>query len=492
MKIKALYLILLLITLQVKSQVLDFNLARANSCRFNGKVFVFGLSTDAKPVFKLYRLEPDLKKADSTSVDIGKVSPESLLQMNADTLHNFLNIYIQKKEKKEVRVLRYNRKFELIATIEDVDVARLNSISNFENEVFYSENDVYTIRVRNDDSAGKQFYLNKFGLKSELKNFEYEPKWQFPFERRNINSAHIVYASKLYVLMYVNVLDGKRRGQWILKVNAQSGTLIRGSKLNDKGEFNFYAFGKLLHDTASRSIYVIGQKLALADFDQKENKLNLNNKPAITIYLAQIDSTFETLTKDEFKIPVTEPKGNKTVNAYLLRIEQLTRSKEGNFSFEGDVFKGTNSSCYQYCNTITYSLTQTEEKLMLEKNTVNSNPDIERFYFTADKMDMNGKVCVDSLKDFEKVFYKTITFPVKQACKLSETGNRIWAVRKADTKKGQDNFSLITPVKNIYQCLKQDDIPKAENPGFMQLSLTQLILTRQLSEGKYQLKILAW
>lgn len=492
MKTKLTYFFLFLVFLKATSQTLDFDLIKANSCSFSGNVYVFGLLPQAKGTsFRIYKLNKELKKADSSTVDLGKTNADALLQLNSDTLHDFLNIYLQKKEKKLVQILRYTKKFELFANIEDVDVARLNSISTFENEIYYTKNEVYTIKVSNDTS-GKQFYLNKYSLKSEQKNFEYEPKWQFPFERRNINSAHIVYATKNYVLMYVNVIDGLKRGQWMLKVNASTGLLIRGTKLNDKGELNFYTYGKMILDTSTRQLFVIGQKFTEAEFNQKDRKLNIVNKPFLTIYMARIDSLGEMEEKNEFKIPVVEQKGNKAPNSYILRVDKFAKSKEGNFTFEADLFKGNNTGCYSYCTSSTYSLTQTEEKLMFEKSTAFSNPDIERFYFTLDKLDMNGKTCADSLQEFEKLFYRNITFGVKQAYKLNELGNRIWILKKSDTKKGMESFVAITPVKNIYQTLKLEDIPKAENPSFIWLSLTQVAVSRQTAAEKFQLKVYNW
>ena len=172
-------------------QTQQFNFYNGNSQLFNKQLYSFGIQAQKQNALCIiYKLDLNLKTRDSLKIDLGKIQPEDFLQLYSDTLHDFLNIYIQQKQKKLITILRFNKAFERVASIENVDVARLNSISAFENELFYYKKDVYTIKNQTDTS-GKQFYLNKFSLKSELKNFEYEFKWQFPFERKNINSAHI-------------------------------------------------------------------------------------------------------------------------------------------------------------------------------------------------------------------------------------------------------------------------------------------------------------
>jgi hypothetical protein len=69
-----------------------------------------------------------------------------------------------------------------------------------------------------------------------------------------------------------------------------------------------------------------------------------------------------------------------------------------------------------------------DEKLVLEKNAVTINPLIEKFYVTPDKLDMNGKLQIDTLNQFEKLFYKQLNFPVKQDFKIGSDNNSIWVL----------------------------------------------------------------
>ena len=476
------------------AQTQQFNLSKGNCQLYNGYFYTFGISTQKQnSQFIIYKLDQKLKTLDSSKIDIGKTTLDNFLQVSSDTLHGFLNVYVQRKDKKIVTIFRFNRLFERIATIENVDIARLNSISNFENELYYCKNDVFTIKNQTDTS-GKQFYLNKFSLRSELKNFEYEFKWQFPFERKNINSAHIFYADSNAAYLYVNVTSGLKFGQWILKINAKNGKLIRGTKLNDKGETTSYQYGSFLIDTAKKTLSLIGQRFTIAQFDQKANKLAISNSPFVSVYLIEIDSAGDVLSKQDFKLPINEPKtaSKKVISNYILKINYLNKNKEGSYSFEGDSYKNTdNTLCYLYTNTTLYNLINEDETLTLEKNSMGSNLMIEKYYFNTDKMDMNGKLCIDSLSQFETFFYKNLNFPIKKQFKLSDS-NPQWLLTRSDLKKNNINYTVLSPVNKIYQLTKADEILKSKDPAIITFSKTQFLLISQEEESKFQLKLIAW
>lgn len=495
MRASSIYLFLFcLITLSFFSQTKQFNLSKCNCQLYKGNIYSFGLlDQKLNAVCMIYKLNSQLKVLDSLSVDLGKNATGHFLQLFSDTLHDLLNVYIQQKDKKQITIIRLNNSFERLATIENVDVARLNSISAFDSELFYFKNSVYTIKHQTDTS-GKQFYLNKYSLKSDLKNFDYEPKWQFPFERKNINSAHIFYADTNAVLLYVNVNGGNRFGQWILKVNAKTGKLIRGTKLNDKGETSSYQFGTFFMDTVKRTATFLGQRFTQAQLDQKANKLAISNTPFVSIYLIEIDSAGEVLSKQDFKIPINEPKtvSKKVVSNYLLRFCSLKKNKEGVFSFETDIYKNTdNTLCYLYANTTVYKLIPEEETLLLEKNTVGTNQMIEKYYFNTDKMDMNGKICIDSLSQFETFFYKTTNFQVKKHFVNTDNGQR-WLLTRSDIKKKTINYSSLGPVNKLYQLSVLDDILKSKDPSMHVLPNSQAIISSQEEETKFQLKLIIW
>jgi hypothetical protein len=132
-----------------------------------------------------------------------------------------------------------------------------------------------------------------------------------------------------------------------------------------------------------------------------------------------------------------------------------------------------------------------EDKLMLEKSSLGTNLMIEKYYFNNDKMDMNGKICVDSLSQFETLFYKNLNFPVKKQFKIVDD-NSIWLLSRSDLKKNVINYTTLNPVNKIYQLNKVDDILKSKEPLLIKLSSSQFIIATQEELGKYQLKLVEW
>ena len=478
----------------VSAQTRQFNLAKGNTQFFHGSIYCYGFLTQtSKPTFCVYKLTTQLQTVDSIFVDLGNAKSENYLQITSDTLHEYLNIYLQKKEKKLVNVLRFTSSLELL-NINNVDVARLNSISNFEPELLYAGKCVYTVKSQKD-SLGQQFYLNKFNLKSELKNFDYEFAWQFSFERQFINSAHVFYANRQVVFLYVTVNGGPKQGQWILSINAASGKLIRGTKLNDKGELNSYEFGNFIRDSLARSLTLVGQKFSEAQLKPQENKLAISNAPYVSLYLIEVDSTGDITSKQDFKIPITDlkPNSKKVSSNYIFKVGRFTKTRDGKFSMETDAFKNTdNSLTYRYITTCQINLQFIDETLTMEKNSIATNALIEKFYTGLDKTDRNGKIAVDSLNAFEKLFYTSENFAVKQQFKLDAENNPVWILKKSDPKKNRIAYSFVTPVKKIYQLTPIEETSTFNNPLFISTGISSFVISRQLDENVFQLKTYAW
>jgi hypothetical protein len=495
LKNKLIYLFLLSQNYFLTAQTRDFSLGKGNCSLFNKTLYCFGLAKNGSQLqFKLYRLNEHLTTVDSSIIDFGKTNLDNYLSIFSDTLHDYLNVYIQKKEKNSVSILRFNKKNELTANIEHVDIARLNNTSMFDNDVYYFTNQVYAIKVISD-SSDRQFYLNKYVLKSETDNFDYEFKWQFPFERKNIHSAKIIHAGKYYVLVFVSVIGSAKEGQWILRINASTGKLIKGTKLNDKTETATYHYGTHVFDHGKQTIYLVGQKFTDPQFNLKENRFNITNAPFALTYLAEIDSTGEMITKQEFKIPVREIKTGtlKGGSNFILRFDHLYKNSDGKFTFETDIYRNSNKTlCFQYSNSTQFKLTPGEEKLVMEKNEIVNNPDVEHYFYTLDKLDMNGKLCIDSLAEFEKLYYKHITLPVKLDFKYDSLSNPIWLLTKSSVKKNSINYSFLKPVKKTYQVTLAEEINKSQDPFYVRLSEHLFLIGSQIEEEKFRLKIYNW
>jgi hypothetical protein len=117
---------------------------------------------------------------------------------------------------------------------------------------------------------------------------------------------------------------------------------------------------------------------------------------------------------------------------------------------------------------------------------------IEKYYFNSDALDMNGKVRLDSLSELETLFYKNIALNADCGFKTDEMKNPIWLLKKSDAKKGIDNYTVLTPVKKVYQLTKITEVNKNENPVFILLSSKQFLISRQSASNKFQLQIFGW
>ena len=105
MKNRIKYLLLLcFITGSTFAQQVQLNLSKGNTCLFGGNIFSFGFSSQKQgTAFCIYKIDTKLKIKDSLIINTGKVPAENYLDLYADTLHNFLNIYLQQKETKTVK-----------------------------------------------------------------------------------------------------------------------------------------------------------------------------------------------------------------------------------------------------------------------------------------------------------------------------------------------------------------------------------------------------
>ncbi len=480
---------------KVFAQVRQFDLKPGNCQLFHGKLYCYGLtSLQQRAVFCLYKLNNQLVVTDSMSIELNNASPDNYLEITSDTLHDFLNIYLQKKEKKGITILRFNQNFGLVATIENVDVARLNNTSLFSAENLYFKNVVYSIKTVNDTS-GKQFYINKYLLISETSNFDYTFKWQFPFERKNVFSAHLFFANQNYILVFVHVRGGVKSGQWILKIDSETGRLVKGIKLNSKGETSTYTFGHYLIDNSTKSFYLTGQKFTESQFNQNLNTVSVTNALTSDLYFLKIDSLDEIVKRQEFKIPTADIKtGPKKLPAgFLIKIHGFSKGTDGSFSLETDIYKNQgNSPCYSFCNSIPLHFIPGEDKLTLEKNSISPNILIEQYFASLDKLDMNGKSCIDSLNSFGRFFYTESTLPVKLQFKKDSEGNPVWILSKHTTKNNSVNYSFLCPVKKVYQLKTIEEINEIKQPHYLKLNAGTFLISWQLEEGKFQLKLYNW
>lgn len=478
----------------LRGQTLTLNLAQASCQMFKGHLYCYGISNaSANSALKIYKLDARLKLLDSISIEGTHYKATELLRLYSDTLHGQVNIYVPKKEKKALDVYHFSGQPALLTKAEDVEVARLNNTSLFSAETYFFNNTVYSVKT-NSDSSGLQFYLNKYELKKNVPNFDYEFIWQYPFERKNVHSARILFADSKNIFLYVTISTGAKAGQWLLKINTL-GKLVKGTKLNGPGEHDYYALPAVLEDKSTRSLWLGGQKLNQTQIDCGTGKLNIDKTNQASLYLIEIDSLEEVVQRHEFKVPITEVKnGTKKVNAgFLFRVNKLVKKSDNSVVLVADIYRSNGEPlCYFYSSGQEFNIVKNDEKFTLAKTTISANPDIERFYLNNDKLDMNGRICIDSAARFERLFHLEPVLPVKLAFKTDELGNPSWLLKKSLIKKNSIQYATLMPIKKIYMLKPHDEVPKASNPMLLVLSQQTYITAFEDGDGKLRLNLHSW
>jgi PAS domain-containing protein len=396
-----------------------------------------------------------------------------------------LNFYLQPENKKTVNIIR-TRDLRTLSLIPSVEVARLNSSAMFSGDAFYHSNLVYHVYFINDTS-GKQFYLNRYELKSDSENFEYQLKWQFPFERKNIGSAHLFHADHKFVLLFVTVEKGNNQGAWLLKIHALTGKLIKATKIHGGTDNSRYLFGGFLIDNTEKGVLIAGQKIPAP---APNNAAVPSNE--VVLYTVEIDSTGEKKAKKEFRIPVTSQKqANKKEKQFLLRIDAITKNSPDLF-IETDLLKAGPDNCYRYCNTMVYHLSKTDEGYKMEKAGAEASQLVEDYYNRYDKLDMNGKICGDHASDISYFLRTREPLPVKLLFRQDENLNPYWVVTKSEVHKGTVNFSLIAPENKIYKVKKLEELPKSSDPQFTAIGKNAFAISHQQDAATFVLKRYTW
>ncbi|MBK9283354.1 MAG: hypothetical protein IPM51_03455 [Sphingobacteriaceae bacterium] len=483
------------LALRGNAQIKELILENTGVQKYNGKLYVFGTQKNDKVSnLIIYKFSLNLELEDSLNLNLQNKSGDEYLQLISDTLHNKLNIYLYKKEKKTAQIIKIESSFKMPKLEDEIDVARINSLALLQKEIYYFNNDVYSIKTIKDTS-GIQFYLNKHRLKKDKPNFEYEQAWQFPFEKKDINSALIIHADYSRVRLFVNIIDGNKKGQWLLNIHAKSGRLIKGTKISDNGGLSHFNFSKALSDSSNGKFYVFGQKYSEFDVDQNNNKLNLDGKKQIKLFAFCIDSLGEECGNFEFAFPILEPKGyaNKIPINYIIRLAEIEQYTNGTINIIANIFKSVKQNwCYQHINTFKLELNQNNNVFTAKNQNIGTNLLFEKYYGQSEENDLSGKICIDTLIEFEKAFTSNLTFPIQIAYKLDEMRNPIWLLQKNDSKKNMLNISMISPVKKVYQITSLFNLSKTENPGVILINNSRFLIFRQSTQDKFLLQMNNW
>ena len=419
----------------IKGQVIKQNLLLANSALFHQSIYTYGFEQSKNNLqFKCYSYNYRLQPKDSVTFSLGKHTPSDFLEISVDTLHDVLNFYFQLANQKNlVTLLRLNDTLEKITSAENYDANHINSLTAFDDEKYAYKDDMYVIKT-NSDSSGKQFYLVKYHIKTMDKPFEYDSKWQFAFERKHIHRASVVYADTGQVILYTHVSDGIKKGQWILRINANNGEIIKGTKLSAKGDTRHFLLSNLIIDKKNKSINVIGNIYNANEIDFKNNASNFTNQiKNHKLFLVTIDSLGDVINRTEKLLPL--PIVVKSLNvpqSYHVKIREFKKLNDSNFDVWMDIY--TQSKPLTFCYYSSWHLDISSDDIDFTVNpskfyiSSESIPD----YISYAKGDSYSKFILNDINEYDKFKYQQ---PLNQfiiATGLDDLSNSWYVLKKTD------------------------------------------------------------
>lgn len=458
------------------AQSIKTDLHKGSALFFQKEVFVYGLKDGGQQTkFCIYKLNDSLLITDSASYNISG-SKHDYLRIQADTIHGLVNIYLQKTGQRQVSLIRYNTLLNLTAHEENIEITRLNSTDILGVSPYYETDRVYSIQ-RITDSSGVQFYLNCFKLQSRDKNFTYDPCWQFPFDRKNISEARIIYAGK-QVLVFTKVGAGEKSGYWMLTIDAQKGELIRGTRISKKEDQSVYEAGAVLYDSIKQVVHLSGT------FKTAKKELN--------IFYMQIDAYGNIGTKAISPIVITEtPRGaSKTRPEFVASVQKINLNPN-RVDLEVDLYIREKNSCFNYCNTISVLFNMGSDGIVAVKSEAKSNRLLEDWISTGDVAKINGRWCADSTVATSPGKHEELTFPVKAGWK-QEGKISYWLLKKTETGKGSISFAHTITENNKLKISSLGTIAKSLWPQLITLTNNRYLIVKDSKTGELELSAGSW
>lgn len=477
--------------MKLPAQSLDLKLANASCGEFKNFFVCYGLTTNhLNTEIKFYKITKTLSIVDSLIIKVNGSKPENYLLLTHDTLHGYFDVYAQRVGEKTTDIYRVNKLFKVIAIIKQVEVARLNSKDVFEQKPYYYNEFVYSIKSEHDTS-GKQFYLNKYSLNDSLKNFEYKRLWQFPFEKKDIRYAEVIYANSNFVFVHVSLFKGNKKGEWILKLDAKNGKIIKGIKLNKNNESFTYIPGYFTFDYNKKSFFLTGEKLS--EDELNFNKLQFKPNTLSSFYLLQIDSLGEISNRFDLKTTIVSTiPGKKEAEIYLTRLSKITALTESYVECELDIYKKKFTNCYVYAQSVLRKFELNIELSSISTHTINPNILIETNYITRDKFDINGQVCIEQVENIENLYRKAPLLDVKQGFAEQKDKNPKWLLKKSYPKSDLISYSILKPGLKSYELNLVNEYNKDQNSGLIVLNTESFAIFSQTSETNFSIKLSKW
>jgi hypothetical protein len=351
----------------LSGQSIQVDLLKSNMSTFRGSFFVYGFKSESnenQTVFKCLKYDQEFKLTDSIELVISQQSATQYLEIELDTIHQSLIFYFQKINETKVKVLRVSDKFKLINVSDNIDANHINSVKLNTLHSYYYGNHLLTI-TKYKDSLSDQFYLNQYDLNIDASHFEYKLNWQYAFERQNIKDINVLYSDSLYSYLYALVIDGVKKGEWILKIDLHKGNLVKGTKLNLKTEQKIYFPPNLCVNQSSKSLICVGSVSSSQafDFTNNETKLTMHLNG---LYLFEIDSLFDIQKRTEkaVAIPMAINTLAKT-NSIIINPLFIQKKDDTKFELITNVYSKLNNET-SYLSSWVFGISFQNEEYLIE------------------------------------------------------------------------------------------------------------------------------
>lgn len=437
---------ILIYGLSLRSQEIKRQLVNANVLQFHHNLYVYGYQqNNAGLKFKCYSYSQKLQAKDSAEYNLGKHTPSDYLEISVDTLHDFLNFYFQlANQKNMVSLFRTNDSLKTVATTDNYDANHINSLSIFDDEKLTYKQDLYVIRTATD-SSDKQFYLSKYHVKSINKPFEYDFKWQFAFERKYIYRASILAADTNQVIVYAHVFDGLKKGQWILRINANTGEIIRGTKLSAKGDPRHFLMSNYIIDKKTKSIDVIGSIYEANSIDFKNKTSNFTTQAKNhKLFLVSIDSLGDVAQRVEkvFPLPI-QTKTQTGLQSFHLKIREFNKNTDGSYNIWSDMYEQSLPNVFSYYSSWQFNLTPDDVDYTVNRSIFTISSKVIPNFTNLTKGDNYGKYIMTDISDYDKMKYKKPMNDVVIKTGLDELNNAFYVLKKTEILSAKKTYYYI-------------------------------------------------
>lgn len=425
-------------------------LLRPGFLMFKHRLYAYGyLQAPKSLVFKCYAYNDSLVCKDSVDLDLGAHIPDDFITIAADTLHDVLNFYFQlANQKNEVMLLRTDARLQKLCTAPAIDANRVNSLAAFDDEKYTAGDATYVIGT-SGDSLNRQFYLTKYKVRSFSQPFEDVQSWQFAFERQFIHRASVIYADSSVVMVYVNVSDSTKKGQWVLRINAATGVLIKGTRISIKGDDRNFLYSNALYDPKKKELICMGNICSPAEIDFKTGKSDFTNSAKNhKFFIVKIDSAGAVSLRSEKAVPV--PVASNALNAassYHLKIREFSKTGNQKMTAWADVYELGADHLLKYYTSWNFDITESDIGFDLAPGLFYVSSSAVPGLVSRSKNDLYGKLLLDDAMQYDRALYKKPVLPVLLKTGFDKQNKLFYALVKTDLNAGASTYYLVAPGK---------------------------------------------